>query len=124
MLCGSDVDGALRPIELSSGFEEIKIPSDGRGTGNAASFLIVLAPQPGPKAGAAERPGFPVPIDHDVCEGGAASRVEQWRIDIQIGQHIERHYAWALVLAPSNRSAVANAVGPVTGSRRVARSFR
>jgi hypothetical protein len=60
MLCGSDVDGALRPIELSSGFEEIKIPSDGPGTGNAAGFLIVLAPQPGPKAGAAERPGFPV----------------------------------------------------------------
>ena len=24
MLCGTDVDGALRPVELSSGFEEIK----------------------------------------------------------------------------------------------------
>jgi hypothetical protein len=69
-------DGALRPIELSSGFEEIKKQSDGPGTGNAAGSLIVLTPQPGPKAGAPDGPGFPVPIDHDVCECPAAGRVE------------------------------------------------
>ena len=57
-------------------------------------------------------------------EGGAASRVKQLRIDIQIGQRIERHYAWAFGVGSIKRSAVANPVGPVTGSRRVARSFR
>jgi hypothetical protein len=68
MLCDSHVDGPLRPIELRSGFEEIKKRCDGRGTGNAAASLIVLTPQPGSNAGAADGPGFPVPIDHDVCE--------------------------------------------------------
>jgi len=55
MLCDSHVDGALRPIELRSGFEEIKKRCDGRGTWNAAGFLIVLTPQQAPKAGAADR---------------------------------------------------------------------
>ena len=32
----ADMDGPLRPIELSSGFEEIKIQPDGPGTGNTA----------------------------------------------------------------------------------------
>jgi hypothetical protein len=46
MFCGSHVDGPLRPIELSSGFEEIKKLFDGSGTGNAAGSLIVPTSQP------------------------------------------------------------------------------
>jgi len=124
MFCGSHVDGALRPIELSSGFEEIKKLFDGSGTGNAAGSLIVLTPQPGSKASAANGPGFPVPVDHEICECRAADGVEELWFDIQIGEHIERRYAGTLVAAPSNRNVVADPVGPVTGSLRVARSLR
>jgi hypothetical protein len=88
---GADMDVPLRPIELSSGFEEIKKQSDGPGTGNAAGFLIVLAPQPGPKAGAPDGPGFPVPVDHEICKGRAAGRVEELCFDIQIGDFNSSH---------------------------------
>jgi len=122
MFCGSHVDGALRPIELRSGFEEIKKQSDGPGTGHAGGSLVVLTPQPGSKATAANGPGFPVPVDHEICECHAADGVEELWFDIQIGEHIERRYACALVL--SDPETVTNPVGSAARSRRVARSLR
>ena len=123
MFCGSHVDGPLT-IELSSGFEEIEKQSDGPGTGNTTGFLIVLAPQPGPKAGAPDGPGFAVPIDHDVCEGGAAHRVEELWFDIQIGEHIDRRYAGTLVAVSSDPETVTTPFGSAARFRRLARSFR
>ena len=120
----SYVNGALRPIELSSGFQEIKGRPDRRGAGDRGGYLIVTALQPGPKAGAADGPGFPVPIDHDICEGSAAGRMEQFRSGCQICERNGCAHAGALVSALSTLNAVANPFGPVTGSRRVVRSFR
>jgi hypothetical protein len=120
----SYVNGSLRPIELSSGFQEIKGRPDRSGTGGRGGYLIVTALQPGSKASAADGPGFAVTTDHDIREGDAAGRMEQSRAGCEICEHNGCAHAGALVLAPSNRNAVANPVGPETGSRRVACSFR
>ena len=117
---GADMDGPLRPIELSVGLEQIKSRPDRPGTWRLAGGLIVPAPQPGSEAGTPNRPCFPVPVDHEVCEGGAVDGVKQFRIGVQIGQHIGRRYAGALVLS----GAVTDPVGSAADLRRVARSLR
>jgi hypothetical protein len=74
---GPDVNGALRPIELGPGFEEIEGRSDSLGARGPAGRLIVLMPQPVPEPGATNGPGFAVSIDLDIRKCGAAGGVEQ-----------------------------------------------
>jgi hypothetical protein len=73
---------------------------------------------------AANRPGFPVPIDREVCECHAAGDMEELRIDTQNGKHIYVRDAGGSVVAPSDPETVTSPFGSTAGLRRVARSFR
>jgi len=114
----------LRPTELSPGFEQIKSRPDRLGTGCLAGGLVVPTPQPGSKAGTSNGPGFPAPLDHEVCEGGAVGLVKQFWFGVEIGEHIDRRYAGTLVAASSDAETVTTPFGSAAQFRRVARSFR
>ena len=67
-------------------------------------------------------PGFPVPVDHEVCEGGALGGVKQLWFGVEIGEHIDRRYAGALV--PSDPETAITPAGSTADLRRMARSLR
>jgi hypothetical protein len=87
MLGDADVNTPPGPIKLCPGLKQIEGRADRPGAGGGAGGFVMFPPQPGTKAGAANRPGFPVPIDHEICERGAVGGVKQLGAD-QIGEHI------------------------------------
>jgi hypothetical protein len=91
MLGDTDIGRPQGGVELSPGFEQIEgRPGRLIGWGLAGGF-IKLAPQPGPKPGTANGPGFSVPVDHDIRKRGAVGRVKQLCADCQGGKQIGRH---------------------------------
>jgi hypothetical protein len=55
--------------------------------GQIACLSVLDCPLNRSKAGAANGPRFPVPIDREVCEGGTVDGVKQFRIGVQIREH-------------------------------------
>ena len=96
MLRDAHVNGPLRAIELSAGFEQIESRPDRLAARGVAGGFVVPTPQPGPKAGAANGPGFSVPIDHEIGKCRAVGRVEQLCADRQVDEHGGGRYAGAL----------------------------
>ena len=67
----ADRDVALRTIELGLRLKHIEgCVERGRARGIPGALVVVLA-QPGLKALAAQRPGFPVAVDDEVGKAGA-----------------------------------------------------
>jgi hypothetical protein len=60
-----------------TGFQQIGRRPDRLGAGRLASLFIVPAPKPSPKLLSANRPGFTVPLDHEIREGNVGRGVKQ-----------------------------------------------
>jgi hypothetical protein len=137
---GDGRDGSIASMRLSPGgvrFPSIccRIGTIGTPNGRKINDLLQNAyrrPDPrrfskrdlAPGCLAANRPGFPVPIDREVCECHAAGGMEELRIDTQNGKHIYVRDAGGSVVAPSDPETVTSPFGSAAGLRRVARSFR
>jgi hypothetical protein len=65
----AQMDGMFGAVELRLRLDVIKRRAHGRGAGGAPGCCVIPAPQPNPKAGAANGPGFPVPINCQIREG-------------------------------------------------------
>jgi hypothetical protein len=76
-----------RRIELGLGFQPIKSRPERGWRWSAAGGFVMTAPEPRPESEAANRPGFTVPIDHEIGKGGAVGGVEQLRADCQFEEH-------------------------------------
>ena len=77
MLGDPDRDLALRTIELRLRLEHIERRVQRRRAGRIPGPLVILLPQPGAKALAAQRPGFSVAIDDEIGKCRAVGRMEQ-----------------------------------------------
>ena len=91
LLRDANVNGPQWGVKLSSRLKKIEGPPDRRGVWCLAGRLIILVPQPGPKAGTANGPSFSVPINHEIGKRRAVGRMEQLCADCQIGQQIAVH---------------------------------
>src|SRR5262249_19287299 len=74
-------------IELGLGFQRIESRPELRWRWGSAGRFVITAPQPRPEPDAANRPGFPVAIDHEIGKGGAVGGVEQPRTGSQFDEH-------------------------------------
>jgi len=86
---------ALRTIELGLRLQHIeRCVQRGRARRNPSALVVLLA-QPGPKALAAKRPGFPVVVDDDVGKTGAVACVKEPAGRCDIEQDVRAaHSAW------------------------------
>jgi len=81
----ADRDVALRTIELGLRLKHIEgCVERGRARGIPGALVVVLA-QPGLKALAAQRPGFPMAVDDEIGKAGAVTCVKEpgGRCDIE-----------------------------------------
>jgi len=77
LLGEAEPDLALRTIELGLCLKRIEgCVQRGRARRIPGPFVVLLA-QPGLKALAAQRPGFPVAIDHEIGKAGAVACVKE-----------------------------------------------
>ena len=85
LLGEADRDVALRTIELGLRLQHIESCVQRGRARCVPGPLVVLLAQPGPKALAAKRPGFPVPVDGEVGKAGAVACVKEpgGRCDIE-----------------------------------------
>ena len=88
MLGCTDMNGALWPVELRPGFQEIQRRADGRCARGLPSRLVMAAAQPAAEPLTAYRPGFPVVIDRDVGKRGSSRRVKQLAAQPNCGEYI------------------------------------
>src|SRR5262249_20116939 len=81
----ADRDFSVRTVELGLRLKHIEgCVERGRARGIPGALVVVLA-QPGQKALAAQRPGFPVAVDDEVGKAGAVAAVKELggRCDIE-----------------------------------------
>jgi hypothetical protein len=85
LLGEADRDFALRTIELGLRLEHIEGCIQRGRARRIPGALVVLLAQPGPKALAGQRPGFPVAVDDEVGKAGAVACVKEpgGRCDIE-----------------------------------------
>src|SRR4029077_21081722 len=85
LLGDADRDLALRTIELGLRLQHIEGCVQCGWARCVPGPLVVLLAQPGLKALAAKRPGFPVPVDDEVGKTGAVAGVKEpgGRCDIE-----------------------------------------
>src|SRR5262245_31995416 len=88
MLGDANMDHSLGRIELGAGLEQIKGRSDRRRAQSLAGGRVMAAPQPGPEAFAADRPGFPVTVDAQICESDTRGGVEERELRFHPGEHV------------------------------------
>ena len=92
MLGDPDRDLALRAVELRLRLQHIERGAHRRrGRGIPGAFVILL-PQPGAKALAAQRPGFAVAIDDEIGKCHAVARVEEPGGARHIEQNVGAHH--------------------------------
>ena len=77
MLGEANRDLALRAVKLRLRLEHIEGSVERARARRVPGPLVVLLAQPGTKAFAANRPGFPVAVDDEIGIGGAVGRVEE-----------------------------------------------
>src|SRR5262249_10502094 len=77
LLGEADRDLALRTIELGLRLERIEGCVQRRRARRIPGALVVLLAQPGLKALAAQRPGFPVAVDDEIGKAGAVACVKE-----------------------------------------------
>src|SRR6516164_7613859 len=77
LLGEADRDVSLRTIELCLRLEHIERCVQRGWARCVPGALVVVLAQPGPKALAAKRPGFPVPVDNEVRKTGAVACVKE-----------------------------------------------
>jgi hypothetical protein len=74
-------------VELSPRFEQIECRADLRCARGRSGRLVIAVPDPTPKPLAPDRPGFPVSIDQDIGEGGAAGGMKQLFTQPDVDEH-------------------------------------
>ena len=79
MLCDAEVNGALGSVELCACLKQIESRADRSGARGGTCGFVIFSPQPGTKTDAANGPGFPVSIDHEIRKCGAIGGVKQLR---------------------------------------------
>src|SRR5262249_3169390 len=115
MLCDTEVNRPLRTVELCLRFEQIERRADRRRARGGPGQLVIASPQPKSKPLAADRPGFPVAVDHEISECRTSGGVEQLAARIDRGEHRgpRQTGVWLSTTGPSDmavRSAVAGSV--------------
>src|SRR5260370_36262798 len=77
LLGEADRDVALWTIELGLRLEHIERCVQRGRAWRIPGPLVILLAQPGPKALAAKRPGFPVAVDDEISKTGAVAGVKE-----------------------------------------------
>jgi len=75
MLSDSEVNGPLGCVKLCARFKQIEGRADRSSACGGTCGLVIFPPQPG--ATTANRPGFPVSIDHEIGKRRAIGAVKQ-----------------------------------------------
>jgi len=115
---------ALRTIELGLRLQHIeRCVQRGRARRNPSALVVLLA-QPGPKALAAKRPGFPVAVEDEIGKAGTVACVKEpgGRCDIEedvcAAHGVRPSSAWPMATCSDRDSLVsldAEAIGRVSG---------
>ena len=113
MLRDADVDRPPGPVKLSPGLKQIEGRADRSSARGCACGFVIFPPQPGPKTATANRPGLSVPIDHEIHKRGTVGCGKRVGAEREIGEHIGRRYAGALLTAPSDFNAASIPFGLV-----------
>jgi hypothetical protein len=88
LLGDADVHGTLGSVKLRPRFEQFELRSHRLGAQGASRRLVIAATQPVPKALAADGPGFPMTIDHEVRIRDAGGGVKQLITRPSLGEHV------------------------------------
>jgi len=124
LLGEADRDVSLRTIELCLRLEHIERCVQRGWARCVPGALVVVLAQPGPKALAAKRPGFPVAVDSEIGKAGAVACVKEpsSRCDVEedvcAAHGVRPSSAWPMATCSDRDSLVsldAEAIGRVSG---------